>query len=73
MSQLLDIDLVIPIGFVLNELISNALKYGFSNKDSGHFANMPLGKPMRIILKVKDDGVGFPCRIKYLQLTVVWI
>ncbi len=57
---LLDIDIVIPIGFVLNELISNALKYGFSNKESGILHISLQENNDELLLKVKDDGEGFP-------------
>lgn len=57
---LLDIDLVIPIGFVLNELISNALKYAFSNKESGVLHISLSQNNDGLLLKVKDNGEGFP-------------
>jgi two-component sensor histidine kinase len=64
---LLPIDLVIPIGFVLNELISNALKYAFSDKESG-ILNITLEqKNGELLLKVKDDGQGFPPGLNVYQ------
>lgn len=64
---LLDIDVVIPIGFVLNELISNALKYAFQNKESG-VLNIALNQQNgELLLKVKDDGVGFPPGLNIYQ------
>ncbi|MBC7828892.1 MAG: sensor histidine kinase [Chitinophagaceae bacterium] len=57
---LLDIDLVIPIGFVLNELISNALKYAFTNKETGILQISLRQNIDELLLKVKDNGDGFP-------------
>ena len=63
----LDIDLVIPIGFVLNELISNALKYAFCNKESG-ILNITLEqKNGELLLKVRDNGEGFPPGLNIYQ------
>jgi len=31
----LEVDFVIPLGLIMNELISNALKYAFDGKDEG--------------------------------------
>ena len=64
---LLDIDVVIPIGFVLNELISNALKYAFVNRESGTL-NIALElKSGELALMVKDDGIGFPPGLNIYQ------
>lgn len=56
----MDIDFVIPIGFVLNELISNALKYAFSNKEFGILHIALQQNNDELLLKVKDNGDGFP-------------
>lgn len=56
----LDIDTAIPLGLILNELISNALKHAFPNdrkgtvRITGHLAGEAL------MLTVSDDGAGFP-------------
>ena len=65
--MLLDIDFVIPIGFVLNELISNALKYAFPDKESGILTIALEQKGGELILKVKDDGIGFPQGLNIYQ------
>jgi two-component sensor histidine kinase len=57
----LAVDKAIPCGLVLNELITNALKHGFTDGRSGsirvEFARIEDG---RFRLAVKDDGVGLP-------------
>ena len=64
---LLDIDMVIPIGFVLNELISNALKYAFANRESGTLSIALELKSGELALMVKDDGIGFPPGLNIYQ------
>jgi two-component sensor histidine kinase len=57
----LPIDIAIPCGLIINELISNSFKYAFKDRTQGtigiHFKN--LGEE-RYELSVFDDGVGIP-------------
>ncbi|MFK5958244.1 MAG: histidine kinase dimerization/phosphoacceptor domain -containing protein [Lutibacter sp.] len=57
---LLDVDTAIPLGLILNELISNAFKHGI-NKETGEFS-MTFNKPTEshLFLQIKDNGQGFP-------------
>ena len=55
----LDIDTIIPIGLILNELISNALKYAFADgEDKGKITVALVSKGEEITLIVKDNGRG---------------
>ena len=56
----LDVDTIIPLGLILNELISNALKYAFKGREEGLIeVNVePLKDGLEI--RVKDNGVGLP-------------
>ena len=59
----LDVDTVIPIGLIVNELISNSLKYAFPDDRKG-VINISLSEAQGILnLTVKDDGIGFPQEI----------
>lgn len=57
----LDIDTVVPLGLIINELVTNAYKYAFAGKDGGtinvHFTHQPETKTY--LLAVADDGIGF--------------
>jgi PAS domain S-box-containing protein len=57
----LDIDTGIPCGLIIDELITNALKYAFSTKNSGMIAIVFRKINERAYeLVVRDNGVGFP-------------
>jgi two-component sensor histidine kinase len=55
----LDLDAAVPVGLIVNELITNALKYAFAPDAAGtiriHFA---ADGPDHLLLVVGDDGVG---------------
>ena len=55
----LDVDTVIPIGLILNELITNSLKYAFPNMDQGTITIKLYEQEKILQLNVKDNGVGF--------------
>jgi PAS domain S-box-containing protein len=55
------IDLAIPYGLVLNELLSNAFKYAFLNDRAGSVAiSLHLSGSGILEMEVSDDGVGVP-------------
>ena len=53
-----DIDKMIPMGLILNEIISNSLKHAFPNKKG--IINISLkSEKNKYILVVNDNGIGF--------------
>jgi two-component sensor histidine kinase len=54
----LDIDTIIPMGLILNELISNALKYAFPDNQNGELLISLKQAQDNLILLIEDDGVG---------------
>jgi two-component system, sensor histidine kinase PdtaS len=58
----LDVDTAVPLGLIMNELISNSLKYAFNNVQEGiiNVAMKPLGQQGRLRLEVSDNGQGLP-------------
>lgn len=56
----LDVDTVIPLGLILNELISNSLKYAFAFKTEGILRVTLKEKEDHLLLAVKDNGAGLP-------------
>lgn len=64
----LGIDTAIPCGLILNELVSNALKYAFPH-GSGRIAISLSGTPdRRYELAVSDNGIGMPPDLKIEDL-----
>lgn len=56
---LLDVDTAVPIGLILNELISNALKHAFVPGQSGHLAvSLRKNNKQELMLEVADNGRG---------------
>jgi two-component sensor histidine kinase len=53
-------DTVIPLGMIINELVSNALKYAFKNKQQGQIQVVLKRINEKLLLQVKDDGIGIP-------------
>ncbi|OPY26095.1 MAG: aerobic respiration control sensor protein ArcB [Methanocella sp. PtaU1.Bin125] len=56
----LDIDKAIPCGLIINELVSNALKYAFPGGRTGHVRVSMAREGGRYLLIVGDDGAGLP-------------
>jgi two-component sensor histidine kinase/ActR/RegA family two-component response regulator len=60
----LPMDIAIPCGLIINELISNSFKYAFVNQPNGiisiHFKNMNEND---FVLTVSDNGVGIPADV----------
>ena len=56
----LDIDTVVPVGLVINELVTNAYKYAFPEGRSGTLRVGLRDEGERVLLTVADDGVGMP-------------
>jgi two-component sensor histidine kinase len=55
----LDVDTVIPIGLIVNELVSNSLKYAFTGKQLGEVCVELKKMNNELVLKVHDNGNGF--------------
>jgi two-component system, sensor histidine kinase PdtaS len=56
----LDVDTLIPLGLILNELISNTLKYAFEPNKSGQVSLSLKQQEEGLLLKISDNGQGFP-------------
>jgi two-component sensor histidine kinase len=56
----LDVDTMIPLGLVLNELVSNSFKYAFKETSTGILNILLEEKNEKLHLMVSDNGSGFP-------------
>ncbi|KAF5414520.1 MAG: Methyl sulfide methyltransferase-associated sensor [Candidatus Methanogaster sp.] len=59
------ISVAVPVGLIINELLSNALKHAFDGMDEGKIEIMlTASEGGGINLMVRDDGIGLPPGLK---------
>lgn len=63
----LNLDLSIPCGLIINELVSNSLKYAFTEDRKGIIKIYLFEKNKVINLIVQDNGLGLPKGINYKE------
>ncbi|WP_321421683.1 PAS domain S-box protein [uncultured Methanobacterium sp.] len=56
----LDINTAIPLGLILNELLTNSMKYAFPNGEYGTITIKFFKKDENYVMMVDDDGIGLP-------------
>jgi len=57
----INLDTAIPCGLILNELITNSIKYAFRDRESGSISvGLHLSQDHFFTLDVRDDGMGLP-------------
>ena len=55
----LSADRAIPLALIVNELVTNAVKYAFSNRPAGHiYVHLLRQDANTALVSVRDDGVG---------------
>jgi|GEM_PF-4563261 len=60
----LDLDTAINLGLILNELVTNAMKYAFADKESGLIEITLHKKGEGFEFRVADNGVGLPAHVQ---------
>jgi two-component sensor histidine kinase len=60
-----DINNAIPLGLIVNELLSNAMKHAFPNDMSGMIIVDFSKEDDQFELVVSDNGIGFPQELDY--------
>jgi PAS domain S-box-containing protein len=53
-------DLLAPLGIILNEVITNAMKHAFADRGHGQLALMLETRRDELVVSVRDDGPGIP-------------
>ena len=62
----LKMDQLVPIGLILNEVITNSLKYAFPDKNEGSiFIETQQDVSSQYIIRIWDNGVGLPKGFDY--------
>ena len=65
---LLGLNQAIPCGLILNELLTNSLKYAFPNDRAGQIlVTLSCGGDELVKLTVADDGVGLPAEFDWQE------
>ena len=58
---LLPISIAVPVGLIVNELLTNAFKHAFVNRDNGNiWVSLGVSEKGLVRLTISDDGVGLP-------------
>lgn len=66
-NLMVDINTTVPLGLILNELVTNSIKYAFPEGKSGEIKIEFNKKDDEFILIVSDNGVGFPKNIDFRE------
>lgn len=61
----LPINTAIPLGLIINELVSNALKHAFPKGQAGSLSILARREDKTITLVVEDTGVGIPADLDW--------
>ena len=68
----LTVDIAIPCGLIINELVSNSLKYGFGGMENKEISiSLYLEDNNKFILVCKDNGIGFPKELDFKNTTTL--
>jgi two-component sensor histidine kinase len=57
-KEMLDIDKALPIGLIINELVTNSLKYAYSNIHRPSLYITLRQEEAKLVCSIKDNGIG---------------
>ena len=61
----MDVSQAVPLGLILNEAITNSIKYAFPNDRNGVIAtSLTETGPQQYLLCISDNGIGIPSHLK---------
>jgi len=66
---ILDAKRLQPLGLIINELLTNIMKYAFTGKDSGLITVSASKKNKEVTICIKDNGNGMPESIDFENST----
>gem|GEM_PF-930999 len=58
----LEPDIIIPCGLIINELVSNSVKYAFPERNNGLIKIEIKRKNNKHIINISDNGIGLPVK-----------
>jgi PAS domain S-box-containing protein len=62
-----DIDVAIPLGLIMNELISNSLKYAFPGERNGEITISVRKEGPILAVVYRDNGIGIPADLNWRE------
>lgn len=62
---MLDINTSVPLGLIVNELVTNSMKHAFPQGKKGDINVELYKKDEKYVLSVEDNGIGFPDDVDY--------
>lgn len=66
----LNLDVAIPCGLIINELVSNSMKYAFPKNRAGSISvALKVHDEKHLTLIVEDTGIGIPSEINFKDLS----
>jgi two-component sensor histidine kinase len=63
----LDISQAVPMGLILNEAITNCIKYAFDKDGGDIFIKARVSDPETILLSITDNGRGLPGNFNFAK------
>ena len=64
----LNLDVAIPCGLIINELVSNSIKYAFPGNQKGIiYVSLQPDDTENLVLIIKDNGIGIPLAMNTLN------
>lgn len=57
---MLPVKILSPIGIIVNELITNAMKHAFAGRNEGTLTITAAKKDNRVTISIRDNGTGLP-------------
>ncbi|BDZ70997.1 PAS domain-containing sensor histidine kinase [Methanobacterium petrolearium] len=57
---MIDINTAVPLGLIVNEIVTNSMKYAFPGDETGEITVEFYPENETLILRVADDGIGLP-------------
>ncbi|AFH50874.1 Signal transduction histidine kinase [Ignavibacterium album JCM 16511] len=58
-----DFDIAIPVGLIVNEIVTNSIKHGFLERPKGKIDIFLEKNKSKIKLTIRDNGVGIPVNL----------
>ena len=59
-NVMIDAKILPAVGIIINELLTNIMKYAFNGRESGSITVSGRASDNRVTIAVQDDGIGLP-------------